>query len=857
MKRYKIQYLSVLLLFALQAFSLPGIAQNTVIKGTVTDASNKETLPYVSFVITGSGKGGKTDVDGNYSITLTGKDVSYTEIKFSYIGYKSQVRTIKPGVTQTISIQLQNEGMEMDEVFITAGKKAKYKNKDNPAVELIRNVIANKSKNRMEGYDYVSYQKYERMLFSMSNLSDKFKSRRVFRNYQFLFQEQDSTKIGGKNVLPVFQQEKLSDNYFRKNPEKLKTVIVADKQVNFDERFIDNKGLSTYFDRMYQDIDIYDNNISVVSNQLLSPISDGAPGFYKYFITDTIKTHNPQLVELSFTPRNKADLLFEGKIYITLDGNYAVQNAFLTVNKDINLNFVRAFEAKLDFEQNPDNRYHLSKSSLTVDFGILKSKGAGFTGERVVSFNNYTINKPLNDTVYSGSSLVQVPDSTKKSEAFWAINRPEALNAINAKVYNNLDTLQSIPSFRRTMNLFTLLFVGYKDFGAFEVGPVNTFYSFNDVEGFRLRLGGRTTTALSKRYFFETYAAYGFNDEKWKYFLSATYSLNNKSIYSFPQNYLRASFQRDTKIPGQELQFVQEDNFLLSFKRGENNMMLYNDFYRLDYVHEFQNHFSYAVGFRKWEQSPAGSLYFSNLTGNNQLKTIDNISTSEVSVALRYAPKEKFYQGKLYRTPIIDKYPTFNLRYTAGIKGLVGGEYNYHNLMGSIDKRFYLSQLGYSDVTVEGGYIFGKVPFPLLDIHRANQTYAYQLNSYNLMNFLEFVSDHYASINIDHNFNGFFFNKIPLLSKLKLREVMSFKGLYGGLRDENNPNVNSAAMQFVKNDSGASITNALNSGPYIEGSVGVGNIFKVLRVDVVRRFSYLDHPLVSEWGVRARFKFDF
>jgi len=316
---------------------------------------------------------------------------------------------------------------------------------------------------------------------------------------------------------------------------------------------------------------------------------------------------------------------------------------------------------------------------------------------------------------------------------------------------------------------------------------------------------------------------------------------------------VRASFQRDTKIPGQELQFVQEDNFLLSFKRGLNDMLLYNDFYRLDYVHEYENHFSYAFGFKKWSQTPAGGLnYQANGDG-----FINRLTTSELSLALRYAPNEKFIQGKIYRVPIADRYPVFNLRYTAGIKGLLGGEYNYHNLTGSVDKRFYLSQLGYSDVTVEGSYIAGRVPFPLLAIHRANQTYAYQLNSYNLMNFLEFVSDHYVSINIDHNFNGFFFNKLPLIKELKLREVVSFKALYGGLRDENNPASGNGIYQLPAFDNGLQRTYSLGNEPYMEGSVGIGNIFKLLRVDLVRRFTYLDNPEVAKWGIRARVKFDF
>src|SRR5690606_752961 len=210
-----------------------------------------------------------------------------------------------------------------------------------------------------------------------------------------------------------------------------------------------------------------------------------------------------------------------------------------------------------------------------------------------------------------------------------------------------------------------------------------------------------------------------------------------------------------------------------------------------------------------------------------------------------------------YRVPVPGPEPVFTARYTAGIKGLLKGQYNYHNLLGNVSKRFYLSQLGYSDVTLEGGYIFGQVPFPLLAIHRANQTYAYQLNSYNLMNFLEFVSDHYASVNIDHNFNGFFLNKIPLIRKLKLREVVSFKGLYGGLREENDPYINQTLMAFPTTENAVRTTYTLEKQPYIEGSIGLSNIFKVLRIDLVKRFNYLDHPDVSEWGIRTRFKLDF
>lgn len=795
----------------------------------------------------------RTDADGRFTISTT---ASHNTLQFSYVGYKSEFVTITPAQSQEISVKLMPEATNLNEVVVTAGKRPRYRNKENPAVELIRKVIDNKAINRGERYQAIEFEQYERMMFSLSNLSEKFKKKRLFRNYQFLFEEQDSTKIGGKNILPVYMEEKLSQHYLQRDPDKKKTIVLANKQVNFDNALIDNKGLSQYFERMYADIDIYANNISLLSNQFLSPIADASPTFYKFFITDTIKTQQPNLVELSFIPRNNTDFLFEGKMYVTLDGTYAVKNAYLTVNKNINLNFVRALEATLNFEKNSDNRYHLGKSNLVVDFGINQNKGGGFTGERTVAYTKYKINNPQPEQVFQGDAVVVAPEAAKKSDEFWASSRADTLSEANLKVYRNIDTLNNMKSFQKTMDLVTLLFAGYKDFGPFEVGPVNTFYSFNDVEGLRLRVGGRTTTALSKRYYFETYAAYGLRDEKWKYFLSGTYSLNNKSVYTFPQHYLRASFQRDTKIPGQELQFVQENNFLLSFKRGENNVLLYNDFYRLEYMKEYENHFSYNVTLKKWTQRPGGVLAFTNFL-DGQPNLIDNITTSEIGISLRYAPHEKFYQGKLYRTPIIDKYPVYNLRYAAGLDDVLGGDYSYHNINASIEKRFYLSQLGFSDVIVEGGYIFGKLPYPLLTIHRANQTYAFQLRSYNLMNFMEFVSDRYASLNIDHNFNGFFFNKVPLLKKLKLREIASFKIIYGGLRDENNPNRDASLLQFPVNSEGVKTTYSLNREPYMEGSLGIGNIFKLFRVDVVKRFSYLDHPVVSEYGIRAMVKFDF
>ncbi|MFD1140092.1 DUF5686 family protein [Larkinella insperata] len=825
-------------------------AQSTLIKGVITDAKTGETLPFVSVVVPGTTIGTATDTEGQYSLSVP---AGQNRIKFSYVGYLSQEKTIKPGQTQVINIKLVVDATLLKEVTVKA--KSHYRNRDNPAVQLIRQVIDHKEQNQMGHNAYVEYQQYEKISLALSNLSDRFKNRRIFRNYQFLFTQADSTD--GKNRLPAFLEEKVSQVYYRKSPEVKKQQVKAQRRAEFDPRFVDNKGLSKYFNRLYENINIYDNNISIATNQLLSPIANNAPTFYKFFIRDTVKTQQPWLIELGFVPRNKTDLLFEGQLFVTLDGNYAVQNAFLTVNKDINLNYLQDLEARLEFEKSPDGRYHPTQTTLAMEFS-LGPNTPGVFGQRVVHFSDYQINQSRPDSVYDGPlEEVAYNPALKPNEAEWSQLRPIPLDKAETKIYRNVDTLQTIPAFRRTMSYATLLIAGFKNVGPFEIGPVNTFYSFNPVEGFRLRFGGRTTTALSKRMFAETYAAYGFKDQKWKYFLSGTYSINNQSVYAFPLHYVRASFQRDTKIPGQDLQFVQEDNFLLSFKRGENNRWLYNDTYRVEYIREFENHFSYKLGFNQLTQRPAGILEYTKSVPEGNLNTSEVLHNTELNLELRYAPGEQFYQGKIYRVPIVNKYPIFTLRYGAGLK-VLGGQYQYHNLSANVEKRFYLSQFGYLDATAEGGYILGKnIPFPLLTIHRANQTYAYQLNSYNLMNFLEFVSDHYASVNLQYYLNGFLFNKVPLLKHLKLREVVSFKALTGGLRAENDPAKVSDVYRFPIDEQGRSISYTLNKTPYIEGSVGIANIFKLLRVDLVKRFTYLNHPGVSEWGIRGRFKFDF
>ncbi|MEM6965516.1 MAG: DUF5686 family protein, partial [Bacteroidota bacterium] len=678
----------------------------------------------------------------------------------------------------------------------------------------------------------------------------------AFRKFQFLFENMDTTSLPGIEILPVFLRESLSDVLYRKSPKKTKEWVNADTTVTF-KGYVDNNGFNQYLDNLYQQVDIYDNNITILTQQFLSPVAKGAPTFYKFFIQDTVKLDGVECIELFFSPRNKLDILFQGTLFIAYKDNHAIKKVDMSVNPKISLNWVKSLKIIQDFEKIDDQGYFKITDEFGADFGLTK-KGMGVYGRRFVSSRDVVLNQPRPKEDYKGIAVEKRNISTGDSDAYWVNNRHYSLTTSESSTYQNIDSLQNVKVFKRVMGITSLLLSGYSNVGPnFEIGPVNTFYSFNPVEGFRLRLGGRTTMDFNDQFEIETYGAYGFKDKQFKGYLGATYAFSEGNVHQFPVSRLRVSAQREVQIPGQRLQFVQEDNFLLSFKRGANDKYLYNTDYKIEYLQEYQNHFSFALGYRNWQQIPAANLVYERRNSFGELEQVSDVQTSELNMMLRWAPNEQFYQGKTYRKPIINRSPIFTFRYHTGLKGLLGGEYNYHNFSLNVFKRFFLSRLGYSDVRVQGGIILGQLPYPLLRVHAANQTYSYQLYAYNMMNFLEFVSDRYASLILDHDFNGFFLNRIPLIRRLKWREAINIRVLYGGINDRNDPQTNDGLLFFPTDANDNTTTFTLEDKPYIEGSVALANIFRFFRVDLVRRFTYLNNPNVTKWGIRARFKIYF
>ncbi|MFK7775313.1 MAG: DUF5686 family protein [Saprospiraceae bacterium] len=838
------------------SFSYLQAQKITKVKGQVIDANTKETLPFVNIGSLGTTVGTSTDFDGNYELEsqwMTDKLI------ISYVGYDSDTVDVEVGKKQTINVELKSTTTSLNEITITA-KKRRYRRKGNPAVDFVKRAIENKDKNRLEGQDFYEYQKYEKIELDINNITDKFRNRKIFNQFQFIFDNVDTSAINGKPYLPVYMQEGNSRIYYRKDPSDKKEYREAMKVSNFDQ-LVDEKTISQLMKLMYQDIDIYKNHIDVVGIQFVSPLSNIAPFYYHFYINDTVVINDIKCIDLAFQPANKQNFGFKGNIAISLDSNYTVLKVDMGITDQINLNWVTDMRVNQEFSRKGEI-WIRSKDLLILDFQITK-KGFGFFGRKTTSYTDHVINTPPEESIWKGvQKKVDSEDMFEKDEEYWKANRPVALTEGEASVYEMVDTLQTIPTFRTTVNLINYLTTGYIPVGPVDIGPTNGFYSFNQTEGNRVRFGGETNLKFSPKIRLQGQVLYAFGDKKWKYSTQALYSFN-KDFIENPRHHLMIRHQHDTNFPGQRLAFINEDNFLLSFKRGVAKKMVLFTSTRIEYLRELNSNFTYQFGFEQRRERPIGDLTFDYFENEVIEKSLGEIDVSEASLMLRWAPNEEFLQGRNYRTNLFNRYPIFTLNYQMGVPDLFGSDYDYHRVTLNIFKKFNFSFLGIAHVYLEGGKMFGDVPFNLMFLPRANQTYSYQTFSYNMMNFLEFVSDQYVSFNALYYMNGYIFNKIPLIRKLKLREVFTFKMLYGSVADKNNPNLNSELIQFPTNDLGEQTTFTLAEKPYMEGSVGVANIFKIISIDLVQRFNYLDNPNipalfgVKGLGIRFRMGLEF
>lgn len=811
----------VLLIFS--AFSHVLYAQTYTIRGKIFNSETKEPLPFVLVIIKGTTIGAQTDFDGNFVIKTTKMGDSLIA---TYVGYKRLARKINKSLSdQEINMPLVNEGLALEEVTVKAG--------ENPAHRIIRNVIANKiinNRDKLEAYEYETYNKIE---FDLTRIPKEMQEKKALKPIRFVFDNVDSTFSGEKPSLPFFMIENISDFYFLKNPKRKREVVRASKITG-----IENTSISQVMGDMYQNINIYDNNILIFNKQFASPISNDGFFYYKYYLEDSLFLGNQWCYHIRFKPKRPQELSFTGNMWVA-DTTWGIKRLEMAMPKDANINFVNSANVVQEFMYE-DSTWMLSKDRLVIDFAPQK-KAVGFYGRKTTSYKKFVLNKPHELKFYElGDKIDITEDATNKSDEFWQQNRHDSLSAREMKIYKMIDTIQTLPIYKTWIDIFYVFVAGYAKVNNFEIGPYYNLVSYNKVEGARLRFGGRTSRKFSRWYELGGYVAYGTLDKKWKY------SLGFKSfITKKPHRQLVGmSFKSDYEILGQSTNGFSQDNLFASFFRTSplTNLTRVDNtqaWYEREWFPGLITRFTLAGSL----YTPIGAAKYQYYNKDGVLTDKENLRNTEARVNIRFAYKEKFVSGDFERVSLGTRYPVIQLNYAKSLQNAFGGEYDYQKLAVNLTDRIRITPiLGYTDYMIQGGKIWGQVAYPLLELHGGNETYVYDYMAYNMMRYYEFGSDQYVAAAIIHHFEGLLFNKVPLLKKLKWREVISGKAVWGTVE----PN-NRKTLIFPET------LRSLEQGPYVEATAGIENIFKVFRVDALWRLTYPRANPIENFG----FKFSF
>jgi hypothetical protein len=849
----KTKYINSFLLFLLLGCCISVSAQN--IQGVVTDSLTNEPIPYLSVFYEGKGVGGITDNDGHYSVETR---KGWNKLTFSAVGYVTKVVNIIPGVTKTMNVKMRADDIMLDEVVVKP-KREKYSRKNNPAVEMMKKVIAHKKNNKLEENDYYQYNKYQKITMSLNDVTPDMLEKGMYKKMPFLKDQIEHCEETDKFILPISVDETASQKIYRKQPKSEKTIIKGMSSSGVNELFATGDMLGTLLKDVFTDVNIYDDDIRLLQYPFISPISSSdAISFYKFYIMDTTYVDKDKCFHLTFVPNNSQDFGFTGHLYVLADSSYTVKKCTMNLPKKSGVNFVDNMDIIQEFEQLPNGEWVLKTDDMIVEMTLMKIM-QGFQIRRTTRYSDYAFDELPQQLFKRKGSEIKEADAMMRGDDFWDQYRPVPLTQTESSMDMLVKRLEQMPGFKYVIFVLKAFIENFVETGTkdnpskVDIGPVNTMISNNYIDGLRLRMSAQTTANLNPHLFLKGYYAYGFKDHRSKYMGEVEYSFNKKEYLprEFPKNSITFTYQYDVMSPTDKFLKTDKDNVFVSFKTSTVDQMSYVRDIALKYENETQYGLKTTVEVKHSTDEPTGGLAY--ITNDDQKTLIPEIQTMEASLAFRYAPGETFINTKQRRIPVSFDAPVFTLSHTTGFKGVFGGDYNYNLTEVGLYKRFWFSSWGKIDMFVKGGAQWNKVPFPLLIMPAANLSYILQRETFNLINNMEFLNDRYASLDVSWDLNGKIFNRIPLLKKLKWREAIGFKMLYGHLTDKNNPlkHPGDGELFLFPTRDGRPTSFVMDSKtPYMECSVGIHNIFKILHIDYVRRLNYLDHSDANKWGVR-------
>ena len=845
------KFLFVILLSLTIATKILG--QSTIqIEGYVTDAVTNLPIPNVTVALRGTTIGTITADNGFYAIKANSDSLI---LSVSYVGYEAQYFPLKLGRNR-IDVSLQPAFFDLDEIEVRP-KREKYVRRGNPAVDFVEQVIARRNLHNPQERDFFSYHSYEQRIVGFDDVEvEKMRKNRAFKNYDFIFDYVDSTSVKNRTILPLFNEEVIVDYYYRKSPSTECETINGLKRAGLIE-FIPEDGMKQIINEAFQDVDIFQDNIMLCLNRFVSPLSTIGPLYYKYYLLDTVIVDNVMCMDLGFAPFNPESFGFVGHLYVTLDSTYFVKKAELNTPRHINLNLIGEMIINQEYIRTDDSIRILTKNDIAMIFQFYKNTKTSYA-RRIALYSNHSFER-LDDKVFERKApVLELEDARRRTDDYWNEARKDADVLQKNSVDKMMKQLREKPFYYWSEKTIDILINGYvqtsETDSKFEFGPVNTFISGNALEGFRLRAGGTTRVNLSRQLFFDGYMAYGFGDHKVKGDAIFEYSFNKKREYrkEYPFHYLRAEYRYDINQIGQHYLYTNADNIFLMWKRSENKLLTYIQQAELSYYREHYNGLGYSIKLRHLTEWATPDVPFSVIQRDGTDKPADYYTSAQMVFFLRWAPDEKFFQSRNNRYAITLDAPIITLTHTIARKGIMGSDQNYQRTELGIRKRFWLSPFGYLDFYGQAGKVWDRASYPLLLIPNANLSYTLETETFSLMNPMEFINDRFVAWESTYQLNGWLFNRLPLIKKLKLREIVSFRGWYGDLSEKNNPLLNGAGLyRFPEN------TYMMGDKPYMEMGVGIANILKLIRLDYIWRLSYRDHERTPNRGIRMKIIFGF
>lgn len=808
--------------------SLFSYGQKTIVSGKIYDAQTKESLPFVNVAFKGSKIGTTTDINGAYNL-----ETYYAEdtLMASFIGYKPMAKAVKKDKSQVIDFFLEPGSVSISQVVISA------KDSENPAHTILKKIINNKPVNNREKLDSYEYEVYNKIQFDLNNLTEKFTKRKLFKDFDFIFDRIDSSQA--KVALPFFMTESLSDYYYRRQPKGRKEIIRATKVSG-----IENESITQFLGQMYLDVNIYDNTLGIFGKNFVSPISNYGLMFYQYYLVDSMYIDNKWCYRLDFNPKNENELVFKGHFWVN-DTTYAIKEIDARILKSANINFITDLRVSHRYQEVEKEVWMLTREEIVADFTI-SEKEMGFYGRKLTTYRDFVINEPKENSFYGGAEHVIVESVVNaKPETYWHDARHEIITGDQQAIYDMVDSLKTNQVFMTYVDVVNFLILGYWIKGPVEIGPVFTFLSYNSVEGLRPKFGLRTSNDFSTSLLLEGYLAYGTQDKRFKYMLGGQYFISKR-----PRQIVGAYYSEDMELIGQTPNYFPRDHWVQVFtSRSPQDRLILNKQLKVFTEREWFTGFSTRLEFKRRDLAARGAWGFQKeQTYNGEVQTVDinSIVTSEVSLGVRFAYRENFVEGEFERVSLGSNWPIFKINVDFGIPGILGSEYKYQKLTASMTDKVPFGPFGNLRLTLEGGRTWQALPYPLQFVHAGSESIFQNSNAFNTMNYFEFVSDKYVAVRAEHHFDGLLFNKIPLFKKLKWRELVGFNAIYGSFSEKN-------IDQMLLPD----MTYAFDTRPFAEAYVGIENIFKFVRVDAIWRLSYLEHERTHNFGVLIGFDIQF